>query len=83
MDRPGRELSEDQREYLRSALEKVTEGSTELREKLMELGWGEGDFSCLVHPPGHCEFWLPVEGPVPVNCERPGCGHGFFDHAVL
>jgi hypothetical protein len=83
MDQPRRKLSEDQREYLQPTLAKVTEGFTELREKLIELGWGEGDFSCLVDPLGHCEFWLEPESGLAFGCARSGCGHGFTSHAVF
>jgi hypothetical protein len=83
MNQPGRRLSQDQREYLRPALAKVTEGLTELRQKLSELGWSAVDFSCLAEPSGHCESWVEPDGGLAMGCARTGCGHGFTSHAAF
>ena len=79
MDQPSRKLSEDQREYLKPAVEKVAEGFTELREKLFELGWDEGDFSCTRCD---CQFFEAPSQPGR-TCARSTCGHRFTLHRVL
>jgi hypothetical protein len=80
MEQPRDRLTDAQREYLRPSIAKISEGFAELREKLVELGWDEGDFSCRLCD---CEFFVSEEGPPSLRCARPTCGHGFTSHNVF
>jgi hypothetical protein len=79
MNQSSRKLSEDQREYLKPALEKVTDGLAELQEALIELGWEEGDFSCTRCD---CSSFVGSQPPI-LRCARSTCGHRFTLHRVF
>jgi len=79
MDKPHQQLSDDQREFLRPAVTSFTEAFTEIREKLIDLGLGDGDFSCLLCD---CEYYVAPEGRPTLRCARSACGHGFTSHDV-
>jgi hypothetical protein len=79
MNQPSRKLSEDQQEYLKPALGKVADGFAELQDKLIELGWDEGDFSCTRCD---CSSFVSAEPPT-LRCARSTCGHRFTLHRVF
>lgn len=79
MNQPSEKLSEGQQEYLKSTIDKITEGFAELREKLIDLGWGKGDFRCKICD---CELYESSSSPGG-PCARPTCGHRFFSHDVF
>jgi hypothetical protein len=80
MEQPTNKLTDDQREFLRPTLAKISEGFAELQDQLTELGWGEGGTPC-----GRCdcEFFVSSETPPHIRCARPTCGHGFLSHHVF
>ena len=81
MDQPSYGLTDEQREQLRPAVAKVSEGLAELHERLSDLGFGEeGDFSCTQND--GCEFFVTPEQLPRNRCARPTCGHSFRMHRV-
>ena len=79
MDPSSRKLSEDQRNYLKPALGKIADGFAELHEKLIELGWDEGDFSCRSCD---CPAFVASQ-PATLRCARSTCGHLFTVHRIM
>lgn len=79
MDEMNWKLSRDQQDFLRPSVTKIMEDLTELREALTTLGWGKGDFSCLICD---CEVFEAPEGVPTLRCARTTCGHGFASHDV-
>jgi hypothetical protein len=82
MNKPDAKLSYDQREHLGPAIAKIAEGYGELYERLIDLGWEEGDFSCTQCT---CESFQPrpPERPPSLICARSTCGHRFPRHRVF
>ena len=80
MNQPGHKLTDDQRDFLASAVTKISEAFAELQDGLVELGWGDGDSSCMRCD---CEFFVPPDSPPHIRCARPTCAHGFISHNVF
>lgn len=82
MDQPKPTLTDDQKNFLRPAITKISEGFAELHNKLSELGWEKGDFGCNECD---CEIFQsqPPDELPSLLCARSSCGHFFPDHRVL
>jgi hypothetical protein len=83
MTEPEKKLSQDQREYLAPTISKIADAFGELHEKLIDMGWEEGDTSCRRC---NCEFFQPQptspHGPPSLVCARSTCRHFFTVHRV-
>jgi hypothetical protein len=77
MEQSRDKLTDDQREYLRPSLSKISEGFAELRERLTELGWDESGTPCSRCD---CEYFETPESGSRFICGRRTCGHGYHSH---
>ena len=70
-------LSDDARDVLRSAAEKIGDSLADIVERVGE----DGDFSCTRC---NCEVFMSAESPdrLSMVCSRPTCRHYFTRHRV-